>query len=117
MLWERISVTNNLSVGTASAFLALKGFPLYSLSWSIVLSRILHCTLMAMKDTRFKSKPAGQQRTFKVIARFKPHAKESILAKLEQMKKQPGKEKFTISDLVRLAVWAYCKEPDDPRTA
>lgn len=66
----------------------------------------------------FKKQPAGSQRTFMIIARFRPQVKEQVAKKLEQLnagRRAMKKPDMTLSELVRLAVWTFCKEPDDPR--
>lgn len=63
----------------------------------------------------FEKQAAGSQRTFLVIARFKPQVKDQVQKKLAWLKTQKGYENATLSELVRLAVWEYCKSPDDPR--
>lgn len=61
--------------------------------------------------------PIGTQRTFSVMVRFKPQVKDQVQAKLAWLRTKNGHEKATMSDLVRLATWEYCKEIDDPRQA
>lgn len=65
----------------------------------------------------FKKQPAGSQRTYQVLVRFRPSVKEQVQKKLDWLRTQKGKEKATMSDLVRLATWEYCRDIDDPREA
>jgi len=62
-----------------------------------------------------KKQLAGTQRTYQVLARFRPHVKESMELKLELMRIEAGKEEWTMADLVRHAAWEFCKEPGDKR--
>jgi len=63
----------------------------------------------------FKKQPACSQRTLIYKVRFSPHVKEVIEEKLKWMREFPDDAEMTISELIRLAVWEYCKNPGDPR--
>lgn len=62
----------------------------------------------------FKKKPAGTQRTLTITVRFRPEVKEVIERKLAKMG-DFYKREITASELVREAVWQYCKDANDPR--
>ncbi len=64
-----------------------------------------------------KKQPAGTQRTYQVLVRFKPESRDAIEAKMELMRIEEGKERWTVADLVRYAAWEFCKPPGDPRQA
>lgn len=64
-----------------------------------------------------RKQPVGTQRTFSVMVRFRPQVKDQVQAKLDWLRTQKGHEKDTLSDLVRLATWEYCRDIDDPREA
>ncbi len=61
--------------------------------------------------------PAGSQRTYQVLVRFRPHAKEIMERRLIRHRRLNGHEADTVADMVRYAVWEFCKEPNDPREA
>ena len=67
---------------------------------------------------KFQKQPAGTQRTFKILVCFRPQVKEVVhgrLAQINETLKAKGKNPWTISEFVRQAVWAFSKQPDDPR--
>jgi hypothetical protein len=63
----------------------------------------------------FQKKPAGTQRTLTMTIRFRPQVRDVINKKMEQMRSLAGWEEMTHSELVRIAVWEYCKDANDPR--
>lgn len=63
-----------------------------------------------------KKQPEGTQRTARVNVRFKPDFREALKGRLGWLRQQPGFEKATLATLVRVAVFEYCKELNDPRT-
>lgn len=63
----------------------------------------------------FKKKPAGTQRTLILTVRFRPEVREVIEKKLAKLSNGIGRP-ITPSELVREAVWQYCKDAQDPRT-
>lgn len=62
-----------------------------------------------------KKQPAGTQRTYQVLVRFKPHCKDSLESMLDLLRIEKSKEDWTMADLVRHAAWEFCKEPNDLR--
>lgn len=69
-----------------------------------------------------KPGPAGSQRTFRILVRFRPQVKEAVASKLESLNLSKVRKTdkgqvipWTLSELVREAVWEYCKPPGDPR--
>ena len=65
----------------------------------------------------FKKQAAGSQRTLIYKVRLRPQFKEVAEKKLAWMRTHAGWEDATISDLIRVAVEFYCREPGDPREA
>lgn len=63
----------------------------------------------------FKKIPASERRTLIYKVRVRPQFKEVAEKKLEWLRKQKGYEDATITDLIRLALNEYLKEPGDPR--
>jgi hypothetical protein len=63
----------------------------------------------------FKKKPEGTQRTLAITVRFRPEVKDAIEKKLASLKNAVGRP-ITAAELVREAVWQYCKPTsNDPR--
>lgn len=58
--------------------------------------------------------PAGMQREYAFCVRFRPQVIEATREARERLSRKMGRE-VTLSELLRIAVWEYCKEPDDPR--
>ena len=63
----------------------------------------------------FKKQAAGTQRTLIFKVRFKPEFKEAIAEKLAWLRSQERYRDATVSEFIRLAVFWYCKQADDPR--
>ncbi len=62
-----------------------------------------------------KKQAAGTQRTVRFNVRVKPDFGSAVAAKLEWLRKQPGCEKAGVAMLARIAIFEYCRLPNDPR--
>ena len=58
----------------------------------------------------YKKQPEGTQRTLIYNVRLRPNFKQAVEKKLAWMRSHAGWEKATVSDLIRVAVEAYCKD-------
>lgn len=61
-----------------------------------------------------KKQPEGTQRTARFNVRFKPQVYEAIDRKRVELESQTGR-RVSRSELLRMALWAFCKPLDDPR--
>lgn len=61
-----------------------------------------------------KKQAEGTQRTARFNVRFRPQVYEAIDRKRAEVEAQTGK-RVSRSELLRMALWAFCKPLDDPR--
>ncbi len=61
-----------------------------------------------------KKQAVGTQRTARFNVRFRPQVYEAIDRKRAEVESVTGKA-VSRSELLRMALWAYCKPPGDPR--